>query len=67
MRGGVSNTGSLNYAKANNKYVKGYNPNVEESFICYYDLNNMYGCSMTTNLPVNGYLWRNNLTQDEIE
>ena len=31
------------YAKANNKYMKNYNRNIELSSIMYLDANNLYG------------------------
>ena len=31
------------YPKANNKYIKNYNKNIESSYIQYLDANNLYG------------------------
>ena len=46
------------YAKENNKYMKNYNNNNEESsYIQYLDANNFYGWAMSKKLPVNGFKW----------
>ena len=50
-RGGMCQA-SYKYVKANNKYMKNYDKNIESSFIVYLDANNLYGCSMCKKLPV---------------
>ena len=45
----------LRYAKANNKYIKDYNKDEEESFLQYNDANNRYGFAMSEPLPVDGF------------
>ena len=43
------------YVKANNKYMKDYNKDEEESFVEYLDANNLYGWAMSEPLPVGGF------------
>ena len=50
------------YAKANNKYLKNYDKNIE-SYLKYLDGNNLYGWAMSQKLPVNGFKWVKNLSK----
>ena len=43
------------YGKANNKYMKDYNKDEQESFLQYADANNLYGFAMIQKLPVDGF------------
>ena len=45
------------YAKANNKYMKNYDKNIESLSIEYSDENNLYGWAMSQKLPVNDFKW----------
>ena len=41
IRGGICHA-IHKYAKANNKYIKNYNKNLELSYLTYLDANNLY-------------------------
>ena len=43
------------YAKANNKYMKNYNKDKEESFLQYLDDHNLSGWGMSQKLPLSGF------------
>ena len=62
IRGGICHA-IPRYAKANNKYVKDYKKDEEESFLQYSDANNLYGFAMSESLPVNGFNWIEDLSK----
>ena len=68
MRGGISYI-AHRHAKANNKYLPDYNPELEDSYLIYQDANNLYGWAMCKRLPTGNFKWLNNLpeTSEEIE
>ena len=45
LRGGISYI-AKRYAKANNKYMKDYDPKKPSKYILYLDMNNLYGCDI---------------------
>ena len=57
IRGGIYYA-MYRYTKANNKYMKNYNKDKEESFLQYLDDNNLFGWAMSQKLPVNGFKWK---------
>ena len=65
IRGGICHA-IHRFAKANNKYMKNYDKNIESSYlmslICM-DANNLYGWAMSQKLPVNGFEWVEDLSQ----
>jgi len=56
LRGGISYI-AHRYAKANNKYLKDYNPEIEDSYLMYLDANNLYGWAMSQKLPTGNFKW----------
>ena len=64
IRGGTCRA-ILRYAKANNKYMKGYSTDEEESFLQYNDANNLYGFAMSEPLPVDSFEWMADLFKRE--
>ena len=68
IRGGICHS-IQRYAKANNKYMKGFNNNEESSHIQYLDSNNLYGWAMSKKLPVDGFKWldSNKINEDFIK
>ena len=56
IRGGVSMI-STRYGKANNPYMKDYDPDQPNKFISYLDANNLYGWAMCKPLPTKGFRW----------
>ena len=56
IRGGICQA-IHRYAKANNKYMKNYDKNIESSYIEYLDTNDLDRWGMSQNLPVIGFKW----------
>ena len=46
------------YAKANNKYMKNYNKDIESSSLMSLDGNYLYGWKMSQKFRVNGFKWK---------
>ena len=59
---GVMYQASYRYVKANNKYMKNYDKNIESSFIVYLDANKLYGYPMCKKLPVSNFKWIDDLS-----
>ena len=61
-RGGICHT-IHRYAKANNKYMKSYDKNIESSYLMYLDATNLYGWVMSQKLPVDSFKWIKKLSE----
>ena len=48
---------SNRYSKANNKWLKSYDPKQESKHIIYLDVNNLYGYAMSKFLQISGFKW----------
>lgn len=64
IRGGLSQI-STRHAKANNKYMKVYDPTKQDSYIVYLDANNLYGWAMSQFLPYKDFKWNNDMWTKE--
>ncbi len=52
------------HSKANNKYLKDYNPNEETKHIIYLDAKNLYGEAMSHKLPISCFKMDPSRTND---
>ena len=63
IRGGIFHA-IYQYTKANNKYVKDYEKNIESSYLMYWDVNRLSGLPiLLQKLPVGGFKWVENTSQ----
>ena len=62
IRGGICHA-IYRHAKANNKYMKSYDKNIESSYLTYLDANNIYRWTMFQKLPVNDFEWVEELSE----
>ena len=62
IKGGICHS-IHQYAKANNKYMKDYNRNKEPSYLKYWNVNYLYGWTMSQKLPVDKFDWNGDTSQ----
>ena len=63
IRGGIFHA-IYQYTKANNKYMKDYEKNIESSYLMYWDVNRLSGLPISLQmLPVGGFKWVENTSQ----
>ena len=56
IRGGICHA-IYWYAKTNKKYIKNYDENKKSLYLKHWDVNNLYGCALSQELPVNRLKW----------
>ena len=61
IRGGMCNV-VQKYAVANNKYMKNYDNTIDSLFIEYIAANNLYGWAMCKKLPIDNFMWEQDLS-----
>ena len=62
IRGGICHA-IHKYAKANNKYMKNFDKNIESSYLMYLNANTLYGWGMSQKLFANGFKWEKNVSK----
>ena len=65
LRRGISYT-AKRYAKANNKFIKDYDPKKASTFISCLDMNYLYGWAMIEYLPYEGFKWIENVDKFDV-
>ena len=65
LRGGISYI-SHRHGKANNKYMRDFNPQEENSYLMYLDANNLYGWAMSQPPPYRDLQWKDFKDPEEI-
>ena len=60
VRGGVSYI-NKRYNKANNKYCPDYDKTIPGKYILYLDMNDLYGCAISSYLPYANFKWFKNI------
>ena len=65
LRGGISYI-AKRYSKANNKYIKSYDPTKSSKYIEYLDMNNSYGWAMRAYLPYGAFKCLKNIDNFDV-
>ena len=54
IRGGICHA-AYQHVKANNKYMKDHDLNIESLYLLYWDVNNLYGWTISQKLPADAF------------
>ena len=66
LKGGISYI-AKRHSRANNKYMKNYDPTKLSKYISYLDMNNSYGWGMNVYLPYGGFKWLKNVANFDVK
>ena len=66
IRGGINGIVALRTFSANNKYMQNYKANEESVFGAFFDVTSLYAGTMEQPLPLGDYVWRSDLTLNDI-
>ena len=66
LRGEISYI-AKRYAKANNKYMKHYDPKKPSKYIIYLNMNNLYGWAMNSYLPYGEFKWLKSFDRFDVD
>ena len=66
LRGGISYI-VKRHSKANNKYIKSYDPTKPSKYVPYLDMNNLYGWGMSDYIRYGGFKWLKNVNVNNFD
>ena len=61
------NVGSKRYVKANNPNLENYDKSKPQSYLAYFDANNLYGWALSRSLPYRNFEWVPNTTFQDLD
>ena len=65
-KGGLCFVGARRHVKANNNYLENFDPTKPESYLLYWDANNLYGWAMSQYLPYKNLRLNTDVSIDQV-